>query len=77
MNGHVDGFLHIEGHGRPSPLVLEPRPVGWGGTLWYWQYDRKRGAAANAAALVPRHPPGVADNYNMANRKYTIQCTDY
>ena len=48
--------------------MLEPQPVGWGGgTLGFWQYDRRQEAAAGAAALVPRQwspPPNVAENNN-------------
>ena len=60
--------------------MLEPRPVDWvGGTLGYWQYDRKRETAAGAAALVPRQwspPPDVAENNNMTISK-DIQQNDY
>ena len=48
--------------------MLVPRPVGWGGGApGFWQYDRRREAAAGAAALVSRQwnpTPNVAENNN-------------
>ena len=53
-------FATIGGLGRQRLRVLMPRPVGWGGGApGFWQYDRRREAAAGAAALVSRqwNPP--------------------
>jgi len=59
-NGVCQWFSTIGGLGRPRLRLFEPRPVGWGGgTPGFWQYDRKREAAAGAAALGSRQwsPP--------------------
>lgn len=52
-------------------------PVGWGGTLEYWQYNRERKAAAGVTALVPRQwsppPPDFAENNNMTIRRIFVQ----
>ena len=53
--GGCQWFATVGGLGRQRLRVLVPRPVGWGrGTPEFWQYDRKREAAAGAAALGSR-----------------------
>ena len=58
--GGCQWFATIGGLGRQRLRVLVPRPVGWwGGSPGFWQYDRRREAAAGAAGLVSRQwsPP--------------------
>ena len=56
-----------------SAYVRAPASPLRGWVPGFWQYDRRREAAAGAAAFVPRHwspPPNVAENNMTVRRMY-------
>ena len=75
--GKASGWLSMVCYhwGSRSPetaCVKCPGQSAGGGAPGFWQYDRRREAAAGAAALVSRQwnpPPNVAENHNMTIRR--------
>ena len=68
----VNGLLPLGVSVARDCVCLCPGQSAGGGVPGFWQYDRRREAAAGAAALVScqwNPPPNVAENNNMTIRR--------